>query len=354
MSPGAGALDDHAPTRALAALLPCGVLLLDADGALRFASARACAMLGEAEEPRLVARWPSLAPALGVAAGSLPRGAQPLRAGGAVDGGDGALRIEVHATGATNGAAYLALLQRSDRLESPDWSLIAASRADAHQYVLAGLLHDLNGPLNNFNLTLALLSGTLARITAQQPDDPALERCRRYADTLTNETRRFSECARAMTAAVTPAEPSTGVLSISALLHGAQHALRHHASLREVRMRLDATDAEACAAGDTDLLHLALIDLMLAAIDATAAGGEIAVTPEPRDGTLSIRIVARPARVSADALRGTEDVLAFPGPQSLGFVAARRIIERHGGVATMRTDAGDALVVDARMPLHRA
>lgn len=352
----ADASRDDAAIRSLAALLPCGALLLGADAAPRFASARACTLLGVADEARLRARWDRLAPALGITAAALRGGAQPLRAGGTVEvnGAPRVMRVEAHATGAPGSAAWLVLLQRRDRCDSADAALIAASRADACQHVLAGLLHDLNGPLNNLSLTLALLSGTLARLMARQPDDAALERCRRYVDTLAAESRRAYDCARSMSAAVTPAQESAGVAPASTLLHDAHHALRHHASLHELRVTIAESDAGLCTAGNLDLLRLALIDLMLAAIDATAPGGEITLTPQPAAGALRVRIAAHAARAPADALRTIDDILAAPPEQWLGYVAARRILETHGGGATLRHEDRDTLVIDARMPLARA
>jgi signal transduction histidine kinase len=340
--------------RSLASLLPCGVLLLSGEGTPCFASARAADLLGTAEPARLADRWQALCVAAGISRRMLPTGAQPLRTHGTIDGGDGprAVRIEAHATGSSAGARWLVLMKRRDRADDHDTALIAASRADTSQQVLAGLLHDLNGPLNNLSLTLALLSGTLSRVTAQQPDDATLARCRRYVDTLTAETQRFSDSARALGAAIVPPEASTGSIALSSLLQHAQRALRHHASLREVHLSIASAAADLAVAGDPDLLKLALVDLLVTAIDATAPGGEIAVTPDDAGGTLRVRIVARAARIALD--RALDEMLSMPRSQSVCFVAARRILELHGGSATLRADSGDAIVIDARMPRAHA
>jgi signal transduction histidine kinase len=344
----------QAAVRALASRLPCGVLVLAADGTPRFASARACALLGVADEAGLRTRWPALSAALGIAAAVLAAGARP-HAGGTIAADDGprAIRADVHATGAADGAAWLVLMQRRDRADDGDAALIAASRANASRHVLAGLLHDLNGPLNNLNLTLALLSGTLPRIATQQPADAALERCCRHADTMADQTRRFSEGARAMSAAVAPAEHAAGVALVSALLHDAQNALRHHASLREVRTSIAPAAPGLAVSGDLDLLRLALVDLLLTAIDETTAGGDITVTADDADGGLCLRIRARAAPVNGGGPDAGGDMLASPSAQWLGYVAARRILELHGGSATLHADA-DALVIEARMPLAQA
>ena len=50
--------------------------------------------------------------------------------------------------------------------------VVAISQANARQHVLAGLLHDLNGPLNNLGLTLTLLERTLEPwLIARATDD---------------------------------------------------------------------------------------------------------------------------------------------------------------------------------------
>jgi hypothetical protein len=93
---------------------------------------------------------------------------------------------------------------------------------------------------------------------------------------------------------------------------------------------------------------------MLTAIDATAAGGEIMVTPEANGSTMRLRIAAHAARAPADALRTADGILVSPRAQWVCYVAARRIIETHGGSAALHADAGDMLVMDVRMPLARA
>lgn len=346
-----------AAMRTLAALLPCGVLLLGPDARPQFASAHACALLGAADEAQLCARWDALAAALCLGdPAALPVGAQVMRAGRAieVDAAPRALRIEVHATGARSKAHYVVLLQRRDRHDSADAALIAASRAEANQHVLAGLLHELNGPLNNLNLTLALLTAALARIVAQQPGDSALERCRRHVDTLNAEIRRLSECSRAMSGALGPPDESSGVAPVAPLLHEVQRVLRHHAMLHELSISMAEPPADLCMAGDIGLLRLALLDLVLTALGITAPGGEIMVTSDDDRGALHLRIVARRASASADAFHATDNILAVPSAEWLGFVAARRILELHGGGAALRAEARDTLAIEARLPLHRA
>lgn len=340
--------------RTLAALLPCGVLLLGADARPQLASEHACTLLGVGDEGQLRARWDTLAPALGFAEpAALATGAHPLRVSRDARVADAtrALRLEVHCAGAGRDAHYLVLLQQRDRAAGADTVLIGASRAQALQHVLAGMLHDLNAPLNNLTLTLALLDGALARMPA---DDAPLERCRRYAATLEHETRRLSDSARAMRAAVTPEETASGDAPIAALLHDAQHALRQHATLHEVRVSIGAAAADLRAAGDIGLLRLALLDLLLTAIGVTAPGGDIVVTPRRERDDLRVDISARAAHVPAAALRTLDGILSLPDLDWLGFVAARRILEMQGGAATLHEAASDTILMEARLPLRRA
>jgi signal transduction histidine kinase len=357
MNPTVEAADAaQAPLRALASLLPCGVVVLAPDGAASFASARACALLGVADEAGLRARWPELSFALGLSASALPRGARPLLAAGTIDAEDGsrAIRVEVHPTGASSGRAWIALVERRDRADDFDAMLIAASRWEASRHVLSGRLHDLNGPLNNLTLTLALLSAALPPMAAQPTDDVALQRCRRYADTLALEARRLAEGARAISAAIVPAEPSAGVAPVSTLLRDAQHTLRHHASMHEVRVSVDTKPAaDFASSGDLDLLQLALVGLLLTALAATDPGGEIMVTPADAGGGLLLTR-ARVAREPVDGAAAASGLmLVSPRAQWLCYAAARRILELHGGGATLHAEP-DTLLIEARMPIAHA
>ena len=78
---GTAVRTDLAPARALAELLPCGVLLVDAQARVELASRRACAMLDAADPAALQVRWDEIRAALGTDAADAPTSVEIVAAG---------------------------------------------------------------------------------------------------------------------------------------------------------------------------------------------------------------------------------------------------------------------------------
>ena len=343
---GAGAPRDLASARALAALLPCGVLLIDARAELAFASARACALLGSRDEAALHARWNELREAVGTGAG--PADAAHGYAEVDVAGERRRLRMDSYRVGDDGAAHHLVLLEDPRSLDDGLAVLVAAGRAQAQQHVLVGILHDLNGRLNNFNLTLTLLETTLARHAPQAPVEPLLERCRRYGAALTNEARRLADALQPLATLVSPEAPADTGIDVGRLLEETRHALRHATVLHEIALAASADDGVPLVRGDGALLRLALLDIVIGLMACTAPGGQIAMSAAADGDDVVVRFTARGTRIPAATLRAFDRITLTAPASALDLLAARAIIAAQGGSVTLQSHDEDARI-DARL-----
>jgi signal transduction histidine kinase len=322
----------------LCAMLPCGVVAVDRGGELVFASQAACTLLGALDEPGLRAQWPRIAPMLG------------LDADGTPPGGESPVRLELHAF--RQAGLRVMLMKPRNPLDDADAALVAASRSQAQDHVIAGLLHDVNGPLNNVSLTLSLLESAMGRLAHVDGLDELAARCRRYVDVLRTESARLVQWTREAGSAVHPGMPAGDPASLAELLGELQRMLRHHATLCGVSIEVGVIDPMLQVAGDGGRVRLALLDFLMAAIGFSAAGGRIAVSCDAGDDSLRLCIDMPDATLPADAQRWLCHMLATPPADAWPLVAGRLLIEEQGGSSALSSPVGKGLRVDIRLPRH--
>jgi hypothetical protein len=164
-------------------------------------------------------------------------------------------------------------------------ALLDSARVRRQEQLTAGFVHDLNGPLNNFSLTLSLLEAALARARTTAPQDAMLARCARHVELLQAESRKLQAWSREMAATlIAPAVPEPRA-DVEPLLAEVQRMLRHHAVLHEVTLDV-AHAAPLPVRADAWSVRLALLDCASALVVLAAPGS-----------TLRIRAVAGDAHV---------------------------------------------------------
>jgi signal transduction histidine kinase len=189
-------LHDSSPYggRLLDELLHAGVLLVDGQQRCRYASPRAYVHCGATDQAALEDGWADISAGLGLAnAATLGEGDPPLQRGFDLQTPAGVrkLRSEVHAFDGGL-ARYIVLLRERTTRDDAYRAHVKASECHGNRHLIANLVHDAKGPLNNIHLTLALLTSTIGRM------DPAIDprgligRCQRYLDVMQTEEHRLS------------------------------------------------------------------------------------------------------------------------------------------------------------------
>jgi signal transduction histidine kinase len=263
--------------------------------------------------------------------------------------GQGLLRVrfEIHRIEDSGEPRAVVLLRDRSRLTRGDRALLLACEALANRHALGGLVHSGKGPLNNFNLTLALLTAAITRGEGVSPDVQA--RSLRYVDVLRAEAGRLAHYLEEMHGLVMPRDCAPESFDIAAMLRESARTLHHGATLREIELATDVPDAPVLAFGEPEQVRLALLALTLSLIDATPAGGVVTCAIEPEESgdrvariALSTSREGVPARLAASLFR----VACTAGSDQAAAIAGRMIIEAQGGdVAIGRESTGRPAIV---------
>jgi signal transduction histidine kinase len=335
-------LHDSGPAdhRLLGRLLDAGTLVLDARDAPRFASATACALFGADDEAVLRGTWPSLAAQLRVADWPRELGEGEAfhgRADIATARGPRALRYELHVIDAARGDRALLVRDRA-ALSATDGVLLLAAEAAANRHVLTGLVHAAKGPLNNFNLTLSLLAGNLARTDTANAE--AAAKRARYLAVLQSEAARLAAYVDEINALTRAARPSREVVDVAELSQHCARVLRHDATMREMRFDVDVPGHPVHATGDAHLLRLALLSFAICVIELTEAGGDVGLRIEQRRDAVCVTLTTSRPRLPRTLVEGLFRISRTAASAHTAAIAARTIVEAQGGEVVVHDDNG--------------
>lgn len=332
-------------SRLLARLLQAGTLVLDARDDLCFASPGARELFGASDDAQLRGHWAGLRTQLRVSQWprTLPGGdAYQGRADVSTPAGPRAIRFEMHGIAESGGAHRAVLVRDRAHLLPSDRALLLAIEAQANRHVLIGLVHAAKGPLNNFNLTLALLGGAaIAGASAATP--AAIARRGRYLEVLQNEAARLAACVDEIHALTLRHDGSNEAIDLCALSLDCARVLRHGATMREVRLELDVPDHSVVAIGDPQLVRLALLSFAISILELTKPGGRVGWRLTHDDGAAAPQIAITTSQPALPPALASELFRLSCTAESdyCAAIAARLIIEAQGGEVSLHdADAG--------------
>jgi signal transduction histidine kinase len=326
--------------RLLADFLQIGVILVDEAGICRFANNRACELLDAADQAAAGARWSTLrkqidlgpshsAPVLGTVDLTTARGMRQLRA-------------EAHALRDAGG--YAVLLRDRAVIDDADRVPMLATRAQANRAVLSGLVHGASGPLNNFNLTLAVLDADRERFDALPQAADASARLRRHLGVLRSEAAALVSILDELRALAERRSRDSTRIDLAESVRDVARWLRHEAVMREAAIATDAS-SPAWITGDRDAMTLALVALVSRLLDACGPGSVLRLSAlhVANERHCLVRITVEPATVPAEL---ADELFAIrPSPRDPAPATARMIVEAHGGTLAFQCDARQCAVV---------
>ena len=307
---------------ALAGLAHYGVMLLTDAGEPVYCSDVADEVLGEHGLDALRGQWDALlarrrAASDGAAIHATLEVGPPGRAR--------TVRIEMHRL-AHASAAHMLLIE--SLAESAVSQLRLASQALTNAYLASALLHEINAPLNNVKLTLALCDATLARSGAGALQSDLRGRLDRYFKVVSDETSRLAllleELRQMSSASAVPAE----VFPLQAINADIFRLMRHEATIRQIRLRTQAVDEPLRAHADRRVAMLSLLGLVIHLVEQTEPEGEVCVDLA-RGGEREAWITLDSTAANAvDATRHALDSVADGvRREDIPLVAARACIE---------------------------
>lgn len=321
-----------------------GVAVLNPHGDIEFANARARALLSARTDDELAERWRE-------ATQQLEPARQRANAGQTVpvettirvedhDVGPQLLRVHVYAVDQDDCAAHLVLLQHADRAAAIDASLRHASQNRGLASLYQDLAHDLKSVLNVIGLNLTLLSRAAAATTAAPPD---LQRAVHCGDIMRRELKRLDHAIdlildRSLIERDAPESFDLTVCCDRVARLTAARAARQH-----VDVQVDVAAQPVMLVGFPDRLQIAVLNLMVNALDAMPEGGTLMLRLWRDADSIHLRVADTGPGVSDDALPHLWKLhqTTKPSGTGIGLHVTRATVEAHGGRITYhRGDAG--------------
>ncbi len=341
--------------RLLARLVEAGTLVLDERDTLHFASPGACELFGAKDEAALKLAWAGLAAQLRIA--QWPRARDDAhshygRADVHTARGPCAIRYEMHAVDDGGSGHRVVLVRDRAQLLPSDRALLLAAHAVANRHVLTGLVHAAKGPLNNFNLTLALVAAAAARADTDNARPDAAARRARYLEVLQNEAVRLAACIDEIHALTLVHDGTRETIDLSALSQDCACVLRHGATMREVALELDLPARTVNAIGDPALVRLALLSFAISLIELTPHGGRVGwqLTQEWRGAPPKIAMTTSEPSLPHALASALFRLSCTAESPFCSAIAARLVVEAQGGEVVLRDGSDSAAGILLALP----
>jgi signal transduction histidine kinase len=242
----------------------------------------------------------------------------------------------------------LALFFDLSRRKEVEAEVRRAERLSALGRLSAGVAHEIRNPLAGIRTTAELLKSRCA-----DGDERA-----RFAEVILEETIRLDRIVGSLLQFAKPAEPKLEPIDLDALLDRAVELAHGNAAEHCVRIRRVSRRSPAFPLADRDQILQVLLNLILNAIEATPAGGEVRVGADApatsRSSSIAIRVEDGGEGVPPSIRERIFDPFftTKPGGTGLGLSISEHIVRRHGGSIQMEKAAGASHAAVVRLPIH--
>lgn len=214
---------------------------------------------------------------------------------------------------------------------------------------------------HNFNNVLTLIRGR-AELLLGQLESGRLEplQIQKGLQSIRTATIDAGELLKRLREVIRPPRelPAT-VFDLNDAVLDAEGLLQSHVSAvaeaKRIPLRLTAclTRGPALVSGQPSALREVLVNLILNAIDAMPAGGEVALETEREGASVVLRVVDTGVGMSEEILaRAFTPFFTTKGPENmgLGLSSAQAIVRRHRGTITLGSRPGAGTTVTVTLP----
>lgn len=351
---------------------PAGLVVLDTAGRLRLSNARARAMLGldgpgeqgrreEERPPGAEAKaaagtplagtgldWPALMAGLEEGSGLMERELELWRPQG------DPLPVQLTASRLLDSGGrvlgYLFALRDMAEIRSLRRHLRQHERLSALGNLAAGLAHEIRNPLSS-------IRGYATYLTERLKDDPLGHAT---GQILMEETERLDRVLTDLLSLARPRGLEPAPADLAAVLGRVVAVAAPDAAEKGVQLRQSLPEGGAGACVDADRLMQAVLNLVINAIQATPAGGEVEVALEREDGPADAgapgnwRIRVRDTGCGMSAATAAQIFTPYfttrANGTGLGLAIARQIVEQHGGAISASSLPGRGTTMTIRLP----
>ncbi|HTU21661.1 MAG TPA: ATP-binding protein [Gemmataceae bacterium] len=229
------------------------------------------------------------------------------------------------------------------RLQEQERDLLWARQLAAVGQLAAGVAHEIRNPLTGVKFLLQ------AAVRAQNPTPLTVDRLQ----LLLQEVARIERTVQGLMDFAQTPPPDRHLHDIRAVVEAAVNVTQSRAEVKAVTVRMDSSPEPLRATIDRDQLLSLLTNLLFNAIDATPAGGEVAVSIAGSPGSM-IQVVVTDSGPGIDpALAGrlfTPFATTKPTGTGLGLTIARRVAREHGGELTAADQPGGGACFTLTLP----
>ena len=210
----------------------------------------------------------------------------------------------------------------------------------------SGIAHEIKNPVVGVSNGLDLVRRRMGADVTLRP----------ITDEMARQLARIQQALQELLTFARPATPTFAPIDASELIDRAIRLVLPAGDRANVTIEVQVDPRLGTFPGDEDMLHHALVNVLMNAVQACAPGGRIVVTASA---------VGREARIAvADNGRGIapEHIDAVFKPffttrhtgTGLGLSITREIAQRHGGTVTLTSELGVGTVVTIHLPLSAA
>jgi two-component system sensor histidine kinase AtoS len=224
-----------------------------------------------------------------------------------------------------------------------------AQRLAALGRLAGGLAHEIRNPL--------AITRAAAQVLQHEIDQlPALGE---YTQVIQTEIDRVDRLIEQLLAYARPFPFQRGPVNVADVIERTAALTRAYAAQRGVALATDVPAHLPNVEGDAELLHQALVNLLLNGIHATAANGMVTVsasTPEVDNGASSLLIIT--VRDTGQGI-ATADVPHIFDPffttrvdgTGLGLSIVQQIVQEHSGTIAVHSELGKGTSFEVRLPV---
>jgi signal transduction histidine kinase len=223
-----------------------------------------------------------------------------------------------------------------------------SEEATLFEALAAGVAHEVRNPLNALQINLGILEQEISEIVPDRTGH-VFEVMRKIAGelrSLENFVAEFLRFAR-------PPHPVLETVAVRPLLDDLVTFIGPECARKGVALSLRCEGGPEAVLADRFQLKHALLNLVLNALQATQAGGEIVVEAGGSARALDVVVRDTGEGLSDDVLARAFDVFftTREGGTGLGLPIARRIAEAHGGTLVIRSIPNEGAAATLSLPV---
>lgn len=230
-------------------------------------------------------------------------------------------------------------------LEVAESSLRTKERLASLGELSAGIAHEIRNPLGIISSSAQLLEGEIASMDARQLLDIIQEESARLNGLITD----FLIFGRQL-------EPQRQNCDLATLVMRNLEHLRGTADLKGIGLRFERRCKECEAFVDTDMMQQVLLNLLLNALDATPAQGEVVVTVQRSNDHLELSVQDNGCGIQpADQEKVFDPFFTTKSHGTgLGLANAYKIVENHDGTLTVQSAPGVGSTFKVSLPVRNS